>query len=351
MTDDGRVLGLLTEVLDGFPTSAPDRLLASVLDGVRTVPQRRRWRSIRGWLRFIPDPLTRQPAAGSLLVVVVAVVAIAFLQLVPTRGPSGPGVPSPSASPSRSASPSLSPSPSTTRRRSAFDDTQIAIEKSGTAGLVSGVAYTSSAFKPQVAFRLGSRLGQETGQETNWCSPRGSDAPTPYTSPRTIVLAWREGCVSDLRIIRPFAVDCGTPDSHPDAIELAAAILARTGMGVIHDLGTLQTPGAVPSTLFFGPYQGRVSKIFRSRDVDPNATDPEGCRLMPESGTNDPTIEIRGDLTETLVLLDVGRELVVVRAGSAGFDGPTGAAGEARGYGNADVLDAMLSGIYDLEFR
>ena len=31
--------------------------------------------------------------------------------------------------------------------------------------------------------------------------------------------------------------------------------------------------------------------------------------------------------------------------------GPTAAAGEADGYGSIDVLDAMLTGIYDIEFR
>jgi hypothetical protein len=52
-----------------------------------------------------------------------------------------------------------------------------------------------------------------------------------------------------------------------------------------------------------------------------------------------------------LILVDVGGELVIVRAGSAGYDGPTGAAAEARGYGDLGVLDSMLTGMYDVEFR
>jgi hypothetical protein len=286
MTEDRRVLSLLTEVLDGFPSSVPEGLLASVLDGVRITPQRGRWRSVRGWLRFVPDPFTRQPAAASLLVVVVALVALTLLRLVPQAGTSGPGNPAGSPTPSSNDSPSPSPGSSMTRR-SAFDGTEVAIEDTGSTGLVSGLAYTSSAFKPQVAFRLHA-LGQkqDTGQETDWCSPRESDAPTLHTSPRAMVLAWRYACLSDVRFIRPFAVDCGTPDAHPDAAALTAAILARPGIDNVHDRGTLQTLGAVPPSLFFGTYQGRVLEIIRSRDLDPKATDPDGCRLLPTpSGT------------------------------------------------------------------
>ena len=79
MNDDRRVLGLLTEVLDGFPSAVRDGLLASVLDDVRTTPQRGRWRSVSGWRRFVADPYTRLPAAASLILVVVAVVALTLL--------------------------------------------------------------------------------------------------------------------------------------------------------------------------------------------------------------------------------------------------------------------------------
>ena len=217
---------------------------------------------------------------------------------------------------------------------------------------MSGVAYTSIAFKPQVAFRLRG-LGQRanTGQPTDWCSPRELDASTPRTSARTIVLAWKYGCVDDLRIIRPFAVDCGTPDAHPDAAALAAAILAKPTIDNVFYHGILEAPGALPPSLFLGTYPRRVLEIIRSRDLDPKATDPDGCRLLPEPGSGDPTIEIRGDMNSTLILVDVGGELVVIRAGSAGYDGPTAAAGEARGYGSIDVLDAMLTGIYNIEFK
>ena len=346
MTDDGRLLRLLTEVLDGYPDPASDRLLVSVLAGVRTTPQRPRWRSMRGWLRFVPAAIT-QHAAGALLVVVVVVV-LALVRQMPQGQIAGRGNPMLSPTPSSTVSPTPSRTAPATRR-SAFAGTAVAIEDTS---FVSGVAYTSSAFRPQIAFRLGAQGPKEgTAQETNWCSPPGSDGLTLRTSPRTIVLAWRFACVSDLRFIRPFAVDCDTPDAHPDAATLAAAILARPGIGNVHDRGTLQTPGAVPPNLFFGTYQGRVLEIIRSRDLAPNDADPDGCRLLAEPGTGDPTIEIRGDQSATLVLVDVNSELVVVRAAPAGYDGPTGAAAEALGYGNIEVMDAMLKGIYDVEFR
>jgi hypothetical protein len=304
----------------------------------------------------LPGPIASWPRAGW-AALLVALLALALLGAMLATGafrptPFRPALVPPS-SPLASALDTQSPSPSPSETpRSAFDGSQVTIESRGNAGLVSGVSYTSRAFKPQVAFRLRG-FGQKpnTGQPTDWCSPGEPDASTPRTSARAIVLAWREGCVSDLRIIRPFAVDCGTPDAHPDAATLVAAIIARAGIDNVHDRGTLQTPEAVPSGLFLETYPGRVLEIIRSRDLDPKATDPDGCRLLPELGTGDPTIEIRGDMNSKLILLDVGGELVVIRAGSAGYDGPTAAAGEARGYGSLDVVGVMLTGIYDLGFR
>ena len=303
----------------------------------------------------LPAPIASRPRAGW-AALLVALLALALLGAMFATGAFRPPlrlVLVPSSSPLASAleTPSPSPGPSESAR-SAFDGSEVAIERTGSAGLMSGVAYTSSAFKPQVAFRLFG-LGQKpnTSQATDWCSPLDSDPSTPRTSARAIVLAWKYGCVSDLRVLRPFAVDCGTPDTHPDAAALAAAILTRPGIDNVHDRGTLQTPEAVPTGLFLGTYSGRVLEIIRSRNLDPKAIDPNGCRLLPEPGTGDPTIDIRGDMNATLILVDVGGELVVIRAGSAGYDGPTAAAGEARGYGSIDVLDAMLTGIYDIEFK
>jgi hypothetical protein len=341
MTDDGRVLSLLSEVLDGYPTTAPDRLLASVLDGVRTAPQAGGWRMLRrGAIVGRPSIVPRRATGALLAAVAVVVAAIAIAQLLPRPGvgPGGKGSPSPSV-----VIPSSSPS----------EITLEAIEDTGSAGLRSGVTYTSRLFQPEVRFRLlGYGLKPDSGLETDFCSPFGSDAPVPYTSSRTIVLAWRAGCVSDVRFIRPFAVECGTPDTHPDAATLAAAILAKPNVGGVRDYGSVAEAAVVPPTLFLGGSDGRVVDVFGGRFLDPKATDPDHCRLLPEPGSRDPVIEIRGDLTARLILLDVDAELVVIRAAGGGYDAATGAAARARGYGaGGEVFTAMLSAIQDIEFK
>jgi hypothetical protein len=339
MTDDGRVLGLLAEVLDEFPTTAPDRLLASVLEGLRTAQQRGRQPSLGGLRDVFARPLTPRRAAGSMVIVAAVVVAaVAFVQLggrLGISGPGGPGTPSPSVS----ASPSASPP------QSAFDGTLQPIEDIGDAGLRSGVAYTSRLFQPPVAFKLlASGLEELSGPPTDFCPP--------ITSPRTIVLAWLAGCVSDLRFIRPFAVECGTTDTHPDAATLAAAILAKPNMGGVRDFGPIQGSSMFPASLFRGNPSGRVVDVFGGRFLARNATDPDHCRLLPEPGSQDPVIEIRGDLTARLILLDVDDQLVVLRVAGGGYDARTGAAARDRGYGaGGDLFNAILTGIHDIEFK
>jgi WD40-like Beta Propeller Repeat len=111
MTDDGRVISLLTEVLDEFPTTAPDRLVAVVLDGVQTTPQTGRLWVRRGQMnqtlrRFFPmNGYARLAAVVITAVAVVAIGAGYFLQS------STPQVGQPaSPSPLVSASPAI-PSP------------------------------------------------------------------------------------------------------------------------------------------------------------------------------------------------------------------------------------------------
>ena len=233
-------------------------------------------------------------------------------------------------------------------RRSAFDGTLQPLEAS--TQLTSGVAYTSTTFAPQVAFRLrafGKKV--DPGEATDWCSPADGIPLSP--SARSIVLPWKMGCVTDLRIIRPFAVDCGTAGPHPDAAALAAAVLDKPDLSAT-DLGSLQDPGAVPSTLFFGSYKGRVVRIPGSASMDP-ASDPDRCRLLPDPASHDPTIEIRGDLATDLILVDVHGELVVIRVAAGGYDAPTESAARARGYDGSGLLfeAALLDGIYDIEFK
>ena len=97
MMDDARTLRLLTEVLDELPTTAPDRLLGSVLDDVQAVPQRGRRPSIRHWRNTHPGARRSKLVPVGLILGVVAVVAL--LQIVPRTGV-GPAA---SASPSAAA--------------------------------------------------------------------------------------------------------------------------------------------------------------------------------------------------------------------------------------------------------
>ena len=99
MTDDGRTLLALTELLDELPVKAPDRLLAAVLDGVRAAPQRGRWPSVGAAVGLRSDSFTPRLAAGALLVAVLVVVAsIAVGMLLPDRAAPGVGT-TPTATP------------------------------------------------------------------------------------------------------------------------------------------------------------------------------------------------------------------------------------------------------------
>ena len=104
MTDDSRFLDLLGDVLADPPTTAPDRLLASVLDGVRTGPQR--GRGLFGIGRGLDRSLRRLAPIALIGAIVVAVTVIqsstrpAVLAPRPTGSPSvAPASPSPVPSP------------------------------------------------------------------------------------------------------------------------------------------------------------------------------------------------------------------------------------------------------------
>jgi hypothetical protein len=346
MTDNRLVLRLLSEVLDAQPTTAPDRLLASVLADVRNAPQRGRRPLMTHLEDLVADPYRRRLAVGGLLVAAAA--AFAFIQLVPRAGLAGPGAtasPSPAASaPTNAPSASPSPSPSV-----AASGSPVAVEDIGDRGLIPDATYTSNRFRPRVTFKLPPRGDWPEGGRTDWCSPLGSDAPVPYTSAGTIRLQYTPSCISDLRIIHPYAIDCGTADAHPDAAAFASAILARRIAGA-RDLGTLQSAGVVPGNLLAGVYQGRVIRIDGSgRTIDSATDDPDHCRILPAPNDQDPTIEIRGDLAALLVLIDVRGELVVLRvAPSGGYDGRTSA--DARGRDSIPgLMESMLGRIHDLD--
>ncbi len=97
MTDDGRFMDLLTDVLDAFPSAPPDRLLRSVLDDVQARPRRGHHTPIDRWRGVLPNAGRTWFAPVGLVLGVVAVVAL--LQFVPRTGvgPAAGGSPSPTA--------------------------------------------------------------------------------------------------------------------------------------------------------------------------------------------------------------------------------------------------------------
>jgi hypothetical protein len=342
MTDD-RLLGLLTEILDDEPSTAPDRLLRSVLDGVRSTSQRPGWHSIRA---FWPSPsgsTARRLAIGAAAVLVVVV---ASMQLLPPSEHSGGPTPPPTGSPSPTATvaPSVSPAPTAAIPSSPpGSGLPMAVLEGSGLGLQSGTIYTSKYFEPAVTFQV-----HDAGAglvESEWCPPID-------TSAHVITFSHIHACVWQVQFINPVKVDCGTADLQPDAEALATAILANPGMSAATDLGPIEASKNLPKDMFAEPYRGRVIRIVAGRTFDGTATNPDHCRFMPDDLSDDPTIEIRGDVTSMLVLIDVDGQLVVVRASVGGYDAPTGTDARERGYALAgpDAFDHLLSVNYDIRF-
>ena len=210
--------------------------------------------------------------------------------------------------------------------------------------LAPGPLYTSSRFRPTITFQTTARtLGLPEG---DICLPVAS-------SSRSLVFAHPKGCVEDLRVIRPWAVDCASAGEHPDADTLANAILAIPATSGSTDLGDLQTGNAVRPGMFAETYHGRVIEMLGyaplfAGDLD----DRDHCRLLPEPGSDDPVIEIRRDLSASFVLIDFNGELIVIRASTAGHDAPSGLDALSRGYANGDEtqLRHLFGLITDIQF-
>ena len=289
------------------------------------------------------EPVDRRPGRAR-LAVAVAVAAISIVvigasprpQVVALVPPTSPGT-SASFSASASSPPASTPAtqppapaaatpPSSLNRYLAGDP--IIIEE------VSSLPYdrllTSERFRPSLTFQI---------------DGYPEICPGVLTTDRSIVLHHVKGCVDEIDIVRPWAVDCGTVDAHPRSAELGAALLAHPG------LAARKGAAAAARRLFVTAPSFLVIAIDRSREFDATADDPDHCQLLPEPGSKDDAIEIRGDVSQRLVLLDVDDELVVFRLSVGGHDRVTGAEAAERGYadGGSDTFDHLWTIIDHLD--
>ena len=349
MTDDSRTLRLLDEALAAEATRAPDHLLASVLVGVRSAPQRGRWLRV---------PSRRATALVAACGLGVALLAVA---LAPRPGLYGVGTasPSPSASTGPSSSPSISPSPGASSGFSPdpsrapvgprpsgpplnLDDGSASYQGS----TVAFQLLTSEGFGVPVTFWLdgfGQRSPATDGPTiSDWCAPTAGD--------RSIALPYMMGCQADLRFLRPQAVECGTSDDTPSVDELTAAILANEGLGA-HDRGPVTGDPTLPARLFRGAVTGRVVDVGRARLFDRTASNPDDCEIQ----AGDKAIEVRGDMAATLIMLDFKGELVIIRLADGGYDRTTGIEAHDRGYGeggtSAETFAYFVTVIHDISFE
>lgn len=326
---------LLEQALARRAPRGPDPdLLRQIAAVAGQTPQARRW-----WPLGVP--WINEPTRRLVWIAVVLMLTVAFAigAIVAGGLPRSPALvvePMPEASAAASPKPSLDP------------DAPVAIEDVAEGEFRPDVTYTSRGFEPWITFRL-RRSIPNTGTYL---------IPSSRTSARTIVIEYRGRRGEEIRVTRPFAVDCGTPDEHPDAATLAAAILAKPGLANVRDLGTdpYRSESATSSNLIYGTYPKQVLKIDGTgRTFDARVSDPDQCRLLAEPGSGDPTIEIRGDMAALLILTDVGGELVVIRVSDRGYDAPTGAAFMTRDYLvdptalTASPLPVYLGDLLDLE--
>jgi hypothetical protein len=175
-------------------------------------------------------------------------------------------------------------------------------------GLRPDVLVTSDRFRPRVAFVTRAIDGLH-GEDTDWC-------PGTSTSERVLILRWLYSCRPQVRLIRPFSVDCGTIDEHPDALELAAAIVATPGSVEIRDEGDLSVVTAMAPGFDLSGHTGRVLRVTGTPSLRALPSEPVPCRFVPEPGSADPIVEAR-EVNTLLVLMDIDGELVVLQAPGA----------------------------------
>lgn len=300
MTKADSVMSLLDEILDVLPVVAPDRLLTTVLEEVERSGQRR-WRAgtLPTWVRS--SPRVYRALAG--LAVASLALTMAVVAFVPLGGPVGPAATS-TVSPSGAAA-----TPSPLSSRSSQPPNTVAIDDP--AVLLPGTVYTSRVFEPWITFEVVCRQPVTLASPCP-SGPEGTEFCGADTSFRSITLGHAKSCNQRIRVLRPWAIDCGTPDAHPDATTLAAALVARPGMPA-RDIGNVGGAADIPPNLLAEPYAGRVVEIFgtgrQSDTPDPGAGH---CWILPEPRTSDRLIDIRPTDQTVMVLLDVRGELIVL---------------------------------------
>jgi hypothetical protein len=306
MIDDTRAMHLLREHLDREPTRAPASLLASIVTDLDRVTQRKPRFGVRGRLGGI------QPVTGSRrlwLAMAVGLLALglgasALLPGFPWSKPTPRSTATPSPAATASATES-GPAPSVVDIDGLATDTELI-----TPSTLEGPYF--SGLNPWVTFEL-------YCAGPNCRDPFVGELCPPRVVPGFIELPHAKVCQDSVGVIRPASVACGAADAHPDAASFAAALLANEQLHAT-DLGSLQSAAIVPTDEFAESYQGRVVQIYGGPTE--TGADPADCNLLLDASLGLPSIEIRSDTETTLVLVDVGSSLVIVRTvATAGIGG------------------------------
>jgi hypothetical protein len=231
--------------------------------------------------------------------------------------PIGPGV---TPSPTSTASPSATPAGPTLAPISEATP----VEQLGPSRFSS----PSQGFDiPGEVLLTSSRFGLPlTFQARAWdtdVDPPSSDWCWAQTSERAIVIPYRSACATELRILWPSEVDCGSGPVELTADGFAEAVLANSALGAREHPALTQTVWAVS---VLRPTAGRA--LFIRGTADPvSASNPDDCLIK----SGDFRDELRADLETELLALDILGQLIVLRCGP-GHDRATAADARNRGY-------------------
>jgi hypothetical protein len=288
MIDDTRAMHLLREHLDREPTRAPASLLASIVAGLDHAPQRKPAFGLRRGLDGV-QPVVRPRRLWLAIAVGLIVLVLGTFALVPG---------SPWSMPAPRTTPASTPASSPAVMN--IDDL---VTDQDFFTLATFAGPYISRIDPWVTFEL-------YCAGPNCRDPFVGELCPPRVVPGFIELPHAKVCQDSVGVIRPASVACGAADAHPDAASFAAALLANEQLHAT-DLGSLQSAAIVPTDEFAESYQGRVVQIYGGPTE--TGADPADCNLLLDASLGLPSIEIRSDTETTLVLVDVGSSLVIVR--------------------------------------